>query len=55
MDFIEGELALDNGQVEESIDELLKITPESPLYVDALLLQADTAKCTICRKWPWSN
>ncbi|OYW71718.1 MAG: hypothetical protein B7Z25_02790 [Aerococcus viridans] len=38
---LKGELALDNGQVEESIDELLKITPESPLYVDALLLQAD--------------
>lgn len=38
---LKGELALDNGQVEESIDELLKIVPESPLYVDALLLQAD--------------
>lgn len=38
---LKGELALDNGQVEEAIDELLKIKPESDLYVDALLLQAD--------------
>lgn len=38
---LKGELALDNGQVEEAIDELLKISPESPIYVDALLLQAD--------------
>lgn len=38
---LKGELALDNGQVEEAIDELLKINPDSPIYVDALLLQAD--------------
>lgn len=38
---LKGELALDNGQVEEAIDELLKINPASPIYVDALLLQAD--------------
>lgn len=40
-DLLEGELAIDDGALEDALDHLLVIPESSPAYIDSLLLQAD--------------
>lgn len=46
---LKGELWLDAGNYEEALDELLKVSATSELYVEALLLQADAYQML---SWP---